>query len=246
MHHNSRAVYVRYLGFFDGNPANLYPLPPTEQAVRYLDFMGGADAVVEKAQDYFAAGDYRWVAEVLNHVVMADPEHVAGRALLADTYEQLGYQSESAPWRNFYLCGALELREGLPETRNYAASPGMAAGIPIENIFQVMAVRLLPEQAVAQDLHLLLRFSDLEHDYVLQIKNAVLHYFVGTAATQSDAQLSLSTTHFKQMIMGQTSAGELIEQQLLKVEGDVNLLSQLGSLFDQFPRRFPLVTPREQ
>ena len=116
VHHNSRAVYVKYLGFFDGNPANLYQLPPTEQAARYLDYMGGADAVVTKAEGSFAAGDYRWVAEVLNHVVMADPEHISARALLADTYEQLGYQSESAPWRNFYLCGTLELRSCLPES----------------------------------------------------------------------------------------------------------------------------------
>jgi alkyl sulfatase BDS1-like metallo-beta-lactamase superfamily hydrolase len=202
--------------------------------------------VVNKAQNYFAAGDYRWVAEVLNHVVMADPEHIAGRALLADTYEQLGYQSESAPWRNFYLCGALELREGLPETRNYAASAGMAAGIPIENIFQVMAVRLLPEEAAAQDLQLLLCFGDLGQDYVLQIKNAVLHYFVAEPENVADAQLSLTSTHFKQMIMGQVSAAELIEQQYLQIDGDVNALLRLGSLFDQFPRRYPLVTPRDQ
>ena len=246
VHHNSRAVYVKYLGFFDGNPANLYPLPPTEQAVRYMDFMGGADAVVDKAQKYYAAGDYRWVAEVLNHVVMAEPEHIPGRALLADTYEQLGYQSESAPWRNFYLCGALELREGLPETSNYAASSGMAAGIPIENIFQVMAVRLMPEQAAAQDLRLLLHFSDLENDYLLQIKNAVLHYFLAKPGIDADAQLSLSSAHFKQMIMGSVSAADLIEQQHLTVDGDLNALLRLGTLFDQFPRRYPLVTPREQ
>ena len=104
MHHNTRAVYVKYLGFFDGNPSTLYPLPPTESATRYLDYMGGADdAVVAKARDSFSDGDYRWVAEVLNHVVMADPEHIEGRALLADTLEQLGYQCESAPWRNFLL-----------------------------------------------------------------------------------------------------------------------------------------------
>ena len=92
--------------------------------------MGGADDVVRKAKDSFAAGDYRWVAEVLNHVVMADPEHIEGRALLADTFEQLGYQSESAPWRNFYLCGALELRDGLPESKAFAASGALPPACP--------------------------------------------------------------------------------------------------------------------
>lgn len=245
VHHNSRAVYVKYLGFFDGNPANLYQLPPTEQAVRYLDYMGGADAVVDKAELSFASGDYRWVAEVLNHVVMADPEHIRGRALLADTYEQLGYQSESAPWRNFYLCGALELREGLPESRNYAASAGMAAGMPIENLFQIMAVRLLPEQAAAQDMRLHLRFTDLGNSYLLQIKHAVLNYFVCASEVASDAQLTLTSLHFKQLIMGLVTAAELLERQDLVIAGDTDALLRLGSLFDQFPRRYPLVTPRQ-
>jgi alkyl sulfatase BDS1-like metallo-beta-lactamase superfamily hydrolase len=109
-----------------------------------------------------------------------------------------------------------------------------------------MAVRLLPEEAAVQDLQLLLCFGDLEQDYVLQIKNAVLHYFVAAPENVTDAQLSLTSTHFKQMIMGQVSAAELIEQQYLQVDGDVNALLRLGSLFDQFPRRYPLVTPRDQ
>ena len=119
---NARAVYVKYLGFFDGNPSTLHPLPPVEAAGNYLRYMGGADAIVLKAQEDFDVGNYRWVAEVLNHVVMDNPDQVEARALLADTLEQLGYQSESGPWRNFYLCGVLELREGLPTGANYAAS----------------------------------------------------------------------------------------------------------------------------
>jgi len=103
--------------------------------------MGGADAVVEKAKPYFEAGEYRWVAEVLNHIVMADPNHIEGRALLADTLEQLGYQSESGPWRNFYLCGALEIREGLPKGAAFGATASMAASIPMKNLFDTMAVR---------------------------------------------------------------------------------------------------------
>ena len=123
VHHNTRAVYVKYLGFFSGNPATLYQHAPVAQAKRYLEFMGGSDAVVEKAKTSFEEGDYRWVAEILNHVVMAEPNHFEGRALLADTLEQLGYQSESGPWRNFFLCGALELRHGLPKARTLAPLP---------------------------------------------------------------------------------------------------------------------------
>ena len=113
LHHNARADNVKYLGYFDGNPSHLYQLPPTEAAHRYVRFMGGADAIVAQATESFDTGDYRWVAEVLDHVVVADPTHEAARNLLADALEQLGYQAESAPWRNFFLTGTKELREGV-------------------------------------------------------------------------------------------------------------------------------------
>ena len=246
MHHNARAVYVKYLGFFDGNPATLYQLPPTEQAERYLAFMGGADAVVTKAKDSFDAGDYRWVAEVLNHVVMADPEHIAGRALLADTLEQLGYQSESGPWRNFYLCGALELRNGLPQSKAFNASGGVAAGMPIENFFQTLAVRLLPEAALNLDLRIKLVFTDLQTDYLLTVKHSVLNYFKANQALEPHVTLTLTSMDFKNLLMGETDAATLLGNQRLAIDGDAERLLALRELFDQFPRRYPLVTPRDQ
>jgi alkyl sulfatase BDS1-like metallo-beta-lactamase superfamily hydrolase len=246
VHHNTRAVYVKYLGFFDGNPATLYQLPPTEQAVRYLDYMGGSDEVVRKAKDSFAHGDYRWVAEVLNHVVMADPEHIESRALLADTFEQLGYQSESAPWRNFYLCGALELRNGLPESKAFAASGGVAAGMPIENFFQVLAVRLLPEAALDLDLRIELVFTDLNSRYLLSVRNSVLNYFKDAKHTQPQVTLTISSLDFKNLLTGATDAAALLEKERLEIDGDASRLLSLRDLFDQFVRRYPLVTPRDQ
>lgn len=246
VHHNTRAVYVKYLGFFDGNPATLYQLSPTEQAVRYLDYMGGSDEVVRKAKDSFAHGDYRWVAEVLNHVVMADPEHIEGRALLADTFEQLGYQSESAPWRNFYLCGALELRNGLPESKAFAASGGVAAGMPIENFFQVLAVRLLPEAALDLDLRIELVFTDLNSRYLLSVRNSVLNYFKDAKHTQPQVTLTISSLDFKNLLTGATDAAALLEKGRLEIDGDASRLLSLRDLFDQFVRRYPLVTPRDQ
>lgn len=244
VHHNSRAVYVKYLGFFDGNPASLHPLPPIEQARRYLEFMGGSDAVVERARPCFEAGDYRWVAEVLNHVVMAEPDHVQGRALLADTLEQLGYQSESAPWRNFYLSGALELRHGLPETQAFQASGGIAAGMPIENFFQVLAVRLLPAAVAGRRIRLQLHFSDLDCSYLLVIENSVLNYFKDRLDDAADATLTLSALNFKRLLMGLSNAPQLITEGQLEIAGDPETLLGLKTLFDQFPRRYPLVTPR--
>ena len=244
VHHNCRAVYVKYLGFFDGNPSTLYQLPPVEQAKRYMDFMGGADAVVDKARGSFDKGDYRWVAEVLNHVVMSDPDHIAGRALLADTLEQLGYQSESAPWRNFYLCGALELRQGLPETKAFQASGGIAAGMPIENFFQTLAVRLLPTAADGLAVSILLNLTDMDANYLVTIKNSVFNYFKNKD-TAADTTLTISSADFKKLIIGLTDGPTLMAEKKLEIAGDAKVMRSLSQLFDQFPRRFPLVTPRD-
>ncbi len=244
VHHNARAVYVKYLGYFDGNPAHLYPLPPVEIANRYLDFMGGADAVVAKAKKSFEAGDYRWVAEVLNHVVMAETDHFPGRALLADTLEQLGYQSESAPWRNFYLCGALELREGLPSGSAFGASEGMARGIPLYNLFQTMAVRLNGTRADGITLNINIDFNDAERT-LLTIENSVLHAFIGKQHESPTATMKINELDYKRLMMGLADAGQLLEAGALEVDGDLNALAQLAGLFDQFERRFPIVTPRK-
>ncbi|MFU8817877.1 MAG: alkyl sulfatase dimerization domain-containing protein, partial [Pseudomonadales bacterium] len=231
--------------FFDGNPAHLHPLPPVEAGRRYLDYMGGADAVVERAQGSFAAGDYRWVAEVLNHVVMAEPGHQAARVLLAQTLEQMGYQAESAPWRNFFLSGALELRHGLPATGTaFAASEGMARGMPLDNLFQTMAVRLNGPKAEGVRLLLNLHFTDLERRYLLSVENCVLHAFVDKRSDAAQAELTTTALDFKRMIMGLTTAIDLIGDGRLALDGSLEALAQLGDLFDRFERRFPIVTPR--
>ncbi len=245
VHHNTRAVYVKYLGYFDGNPATLYPLPPAESGRRYLEFMGGADAVVEKAQGSYDAGDYRWVVEVLNHVIMVDPQHVDGRALLADALEQLGYQSESAPWRNFYLCGALELRNGLPPGSPFNASEGIARGMPLEQLFQLMAVRLDPAKVEDLSLNINLHFTDTDEKWLLQIARSVLHGFADRHAHNADVQLTMSEFTFKRMMLGLADAMSLIEENELQIEGDATKLTGLGGYFTTFSRRFPIVTPRD-
>lgn len=240
---NARAVYVKYLGFFDGNPSTLHPLPPVSAANHYVEYMGGVDAIVEKARSDFDKGNYRWVVEVLNHVVMHDPEAIEARAMLADALEQLGYQAESGPWRNFYLCGALELREGLPKGSSFGASAGMVAGIPLDNLYQILAVRLNAERADGLTLTINLSFRDAEPT-VLAIENSVLHAFSGRQANDADATLSISELNFKLLMVGQADAMSLMSDDELAIEGDANVLVQLAGLFDQFERRFPLVTPR--
>ncbi len=243
VHHNTRAVYVKYLGFFDGNPAHLFPLPPGESAKRYVDYMGGADAIVERAKIAFDEGDYRWVAEVVNHVVMTDPQHVEARALLADTFEQLGYQSESGPWRNFFLCGALELREGLPAGSSFGATESMARSIPLENLFLTLAVRLNGPAADGIELHINLDFGNGEKA-TMSVENSVLQAFVDRHHDAPTATLRIDVLDFKRMMMRLTDAVTLLEEKKLEIEGDVEALARLAGLFDDFERRFPIVTPR--
>lgn len=241
VNHNSRGVYVKYLGYFDGNPASLHPLPAEAAAQRYVEYMGGSDAIVARAQDSFAQGDYRWVAEVLNHVVMDDPEHVSGRALLADTYEQLGYQSESGPWRNFYLCGALELREGLPGGSVYRVSEGVAQGMPVDNLCQLLAIQIVPERVDEQAFAINLEFIDTPGEpWHLAIANSVLH---GRPYHNDQAELTLrgDQQDIKRVLLGLRTVDEVDNLELV---GDPKRLEQLMQAFDRFPRRFPIVTPR--
>ena len=144
--HNVKAVYQRYLGWYDGNPARLWNHQPTEACRRYVELAGGADALLVHAQAAFDQGDYRLVAEVVNHLVFADPTNTAGRELQADALEQLGYQAESATWRNAYLTGAMELRDGPPPARPAPARPCMAVALTIDMIFDALAIRLKAEE----------------------------------------------------------------------------------------------------
>ena len=244
VHHNSKAVFVRYLGYFDGNPSTLYERPPVERAIRYVEWMGGPAKILEKARESFDSGDYRWTAEVLNHVVMADEKHEEARCLLADTLEQLGYQSESATWRNFFLCGALELRDGLPPTRDFVPSSGMAAGIPIDQVFKTMAVRLLPDQVDGEVIQVGIDLTD-DAPYLLSIENCVLNYWREVSLSDASAILRISSNDFKALMLGILDAMTLINEGRLEIKGDANILMRFGTLFDQFPRRFPIVTPRE-
>ena len=176
---------------------------------------------------------------------MADPEHLEGRALLADTLEQLGYQSESGPWRNFYLSGALELREGLPAAASpFGASEGMVRAIPLYNLFQSMAVRLNSDKADGINLTINIEFTDSEAT-LLSVENSVLHAFPGRQHDAPTATMKISEMDYKRLMMGLADATQLIESGALKIKGELSALAQLAGLFDQFERRFPIVTPRK-
>jgi alkyl sulfatase BDS1-like metallo-beta-lactamase superfamily hydrolase len=242
--HNAKATYQKYLGWFDGNPANLEPLPPEDSSRRYVEMMGGADAVVAKAQDAFDAGDYRWVAQLVNHVVFADPEHRGARDLQADSLEQLGYQAESGPWRNFYLTGAQELRDGVAEQGSASTgSPlGVLRAMPVDMIFDSLAVRLNGPRADGTILAINWDFTDIDQQWVLGLDHGALHHHRGSG---EDAAVTLGLTHrvFVEVLAGVMDIGEALGSGAITLDGDADTLVQLFGFLDEPSYTFNIVTP---
>lgn len=242
--HNAKAVYQRYFGWYDGNPANLDPLPPVESATRYVQAMGGADAVLGLAEQSFTAGDYRWVAQLLNHLVFAQPDHVAGKALLASAYDQLGYQAESGPWRDVYLSAAFELRHGTPATGvELADAIDLLREIPLDTFFDSMAARLNGPRAGDTRLRVNFTFTDLGSNHVLQIENAVMHHRAAAPDPAADASLSLTHDLFLQLATDQLGLLETLQSEDLSLGGSRVDLIRFFRLFDKPDGRFAIVTP---
>src|SRR4030095_5714469 len=174
MSHNSKAVYQRYMGWYDANPASLNPLPPAPAAKKYVEAMGGVDAVIARADAAVKAGEYRWAAMLLNHVVFADAANTKARAALADVYTQLGYQAEAGTWRNIYLTGAQELRSGVAQLPLAGASIDVLRATPTSLLIDYAAVRLNPERAKGKHLVLNVVLSDFNERHLISIENEVL------------------------------------------------------------------------
>ncbi|MGE9984058.1 alkyl/aryl-sulfatase [Desulfovibrio sp. SGI.169] len=250
LNHNVKAVYNFYLGWFDGNPAHLHALPPREAARRYVEYMGGAETVVRRARGDFAQGRYRWVAQVLNHVIFADPGNTEARALAADALEQLGYQAESGPWRNFYLSGARELR-GLPPARSKNAaqhSNSQSRAMTPDIYFDYLGVRLNAQRAEGRELNLLVNVSDREQVWSLRLGNSVLHSHL--RAGEADAEISpdLTLTADMPALMAlfekRLSVDHAVKQGML--QGDPHALKELLDMLDSFTPDFPLVLPGKE
>lgn len=242
--HNVRAVYQRYMGFYDANPANLNPLPTVESARRHIDWMGGAEAVLDKARASFTQGDYRWVAEIVNKVVFADPDNMAARELQADALEQLGYQCENTTWRNAYLTGAMELRHGV-------ANPGSKGGVPGDllkaltpsQFFDVLAVRLNAGKVSGKDIAINWCFTDTEVCYSLTLRNGVLTHRQGDRFDQPDVEVRM-TQALLPVVGGRPAAmQEAIKKGEIRLLGDASQLLTLFSSLDRFSGRFNIVTP---
>ena len=243
LRHNVRAVYQFYLGAYDGNPATLNPLPPQEAAKHYLELLGGADKAVAAAQTAYDKGEYRWAAELLNQAVFGDPSSKAAKELLAKTYDQMGYMSESATWRNSYLTGAAELRNGPPaQGVSRAGFVEMLMQTPVERFLEAMAAGLDGPAADGKNLKVNLVLSDIKESYVLWIENAVLHYKKAAPDTDANATLTLTKSIFIKMMAGTAGVKDTLLSDDLKIDGSkIDLVRFLG-LIDKAPGNFAIVT----
>lgn len=243
--HNVRGIYQFYLGWYDANPANLDPIPPVAAAAKYVALAGGSEQLLASAEQAYAEGDYRWAAELGKHLLYANPEHAATRDLQARSFEQLGYQAESASWRNVYLSGAYELRHGLPED---GFTPVMMLDMlkhtAPERFLEVMATKLDGTAAADSALRINLNFTDSGARFHLWIENAVLHHrrLADQEVAEADASLNLSQDFFLQMVSGQAGAGALLSSDQVSIDGSTLALGRFFSLLDKPDGRFPIVT----
>lgn len=241
--HNLRAVYNFYLGYYDANPASLNRLPPMESAKRYVAAMGGEAAVLANARQAFEAGDYRWVVELVNHAVFANPASQAARDLQADALEQLGYQAESGTWRNAYLTGAKELRDGVVKPDASTQGPDVVRGMTLELLFDFIAMRLDHEKVDGRNVGIQMNFTDLQETWALELSNAVLNNTKGRSLSKPDATLTLTRAAFLAMLLQGKKLPELLMTGAVKVNGDLQALGAVFTHVQTFDPNFNIVTP---
>jgi alkyl sulfatase BDS1-like metallo-beta-lactamase superfamily hydrolase len=237
--HNVKAVYQRYMGWFDGNPARLWPHPPEAIGPRYVEAIGGIDRVVELAQRAFDDGDFRWAATLLDHAIFTDQNHARARALHADTLEQLAYGAENATWRNFFLAGATELRDGNFGTPTQSASMSMMSQLTPEQMFDSLAISINGPKAWDLDLAIDVTFADVATNYRLTLRNGVLVYRK-VPADESTATATVRLANKLRLLAmatgDNTSPG-------LEITGDAGALASLLAVLDPPDPNFDIVTP---
>lgn len=237
--HNVKAVYQRYMGWFDGNPARLWAHPPEAIGPRYVEAMGGADRVVELARAAVDAGDYRWAATLLDHVMFTDDGHAGARELYADTLEQMAYGAECATWRNFFLSGATELRDGNFGTPTAVSPTTLLAQLTPEQMFDVLAISVNGPRAWDLDIALDISFDDLGTNYRLTLRNGVLVY----RRCRAEESTATATVRFATKLRLLAVAGGDFTSPGLQITGDAQALQSLLGALDQPDPSFNIITP---
>lgn len=241
--HNSKGIYNFYLGYYSAHPSDLDPLPQVEAGRKYVEYMGGAANILKQAKVDFENGEYRWVAQVVKNVVMADPENSDAKKLLADAFEQLGYQAESANWRNIYLVGASELRNGINKDNSPLDVSGVIKNMPVDEFLKLIAVKLNGPKADGKKITLNVTLSNSNQEYAIYLENSVLIYKAGKLDADSDVSLTLDQLTFYGLGLGMLSPEQAVGAGKLIISGDRTKLNEFLSLLDQFDALPNIVTP---
>jgi linear primary-alkylsulfatase len=241
---NAKAQYQYYYGWFDGNPAHLNPLPPVAEAKEMVRYMGGEQAILDKANRDIEDGKLRFAATALNYLVFADPDNKVATQMLSKAYTLLGFQAESGPWRDIYLSGAQELIRPLPKNFNIKVSnPDMIANLPLDLFFDLMAVRLNGPKAQGLDIRINFAFTDTGDMAALHLKNSVLNTRMGEQDENANATISLSRADLNKIMLKQASFAALMLKRKVRVTGSVGDLKKFMSLQDDFEYGFNIVQP---
>ena len=242
--HNAQGIMNKYLGYFDMNPANLDRLSPADSAPKYVAAMGGQKQVMTLAQEAHDKGEYRWGAELLNKLVFAQPNYIPAKRLLAKMYEQMGYQAESAGWRNTYLTGAKELRDGVLPTSNITRpGPSFLQAMDTGLLFDYLAVKVNAKRAESDAFKINFMFTDEGREYLVELSNATLTNIEGVTVQDADLSLTISREDWTLVILKQVALRDLLASGKASFAGDIGILNQLFSLLDEFPFWFNIVTP---
>jgi alkyl sulfatase BDS1-like metallo-beta-lactamase superfamily hydrolase len=239
--HNARGVVNRYIGFYDGNPANLNPLTSVPEAKKFVEYMGGADVVIEKAAADFEAGGYRFVATALNKVVTAEPDNWPARHLLADAYEQLGYQMEGPQWRHAYLTGAKELRLGKILSSQQIASPDMLMGARVSDLLDLLGALVIAPKAEGLAFTINLVVSDPDEIHFVDLANANLNHILLETEVEADTTIRISKRDLMTVFAQVVKLDDLVDAGKASIEGNVENLTTLAGLLDTFDQSFAIV-----
>ena len=241
--HNAKAIYQRYMGWYDANPANLDPLPPEPAAERYVAAMGGAERVLTLAAEAEASGDLRWAATLLNHLVFADENNTAARERLAGIYTRLGYESEAGTWRNIYLTGAQELRQGIVQLPPTSMNAGILAATTTSILLDFAAVRINPEKAAARPFKINVELSDRDERILISVGNGAMVHEHGVSDPAAGATLRMQRPHLLGTLFARQPFEPLIEAGEILARGDASLYGALVDLIEPLDTNFPIVTP---
>lgn len=239
---NVKAVYQRYLGWFDENPSNLNPLPPVEEAKLYVDAMGGINKVISIGNKAYNSGNYRWAATVLKHAVYAQPNNTQAKNALAKVYDQLGYQAESPLWRNVYLVGADELRNGKPKAAAVTIPADTVNSMTIPMFFDYFGITLDPKKSAGISVTMNWKFTDIKEEYGVSLKNTVFTYST-KLKKNPDLTVTLTKATFNKVNIGEMTFAEGVKDGSIKVTGDVKTLDKMIKASVKFNPLFNIVTP---